>query len=440
MEAFTTYCEKMSDYPYATRKKYAESASRFLDYLFEAGVFGSNGASAKQINDAIDAYPLLLRDGSDGTVQRIRARGSPPADEWLVQVAQRLAWTRLQHASFPNTIAAINRFLNHSETLAREESERAQILGLPHSTPMRLFKALEGTVLVSSREIARMRQNSMLGAVAKFSPKGIKRPRQLPLPGERQRTERKDKDFPLAHLHEVVNAGGHWRDRALWYLLAASGIRTSEARNLLLQDIDFDEQRVYVNDPKKRRFEVPANVQNELRFKGRTVAQTYLFPPLRQFFFRALKEYLKHEYVAASLPGEQQFLFQYVEPIRRGQPLVNASDNAMGTPFKKAVAAASVPLPADGRNWTLHSLRHAYGVYMLNDYPIAPQSGQFGLSITDVQMLMGHASIRNTEKYARPKISRVIAKLQASDEQMLGLSMEERMLLPSGVLEALGAR
>ena len=180
------------------------------------------------------------------------------------------------------------------------------------------------------------------------------------------------------------------------------------------------------------------NLREEPRFKGRAVATTYLFPPLRQHFFRALRKYLEEEFLPVYRPGEPQYLFQYMEPKRRGQPLINASDTAMNKPFKLAVSRANVSPPGPDQNWTLHSLRHLYGVYMLNDYPLAPERGLFGLPLTDVQMLMGHSSIRATAKYARPKAHRLIAKLQASDESQLGLPAAELRLLPPSVVQHLG--
>ena len=109
----------------------------------------------------------------------------------------------------------------------------------------------------------------------------------------------------------------------------------------------------------------------------------------------------------------------------------------MNKSFKEAVERANIRPPCNERAWTLHSLRHLYGTYMLNDYPIAPEQGRFGLPLTDVQMLMGHKSIRSTEKYARRKPTHLLGELQTSDERMLGLTLEERSHLPVGVLESL---
>jgi integrase len=439
IHAFTIFCDKNRDYSERTQKRYAETVSRFLDYLFEAGVFGREPVTARYLNSVIDAYPLLLRDGSEVMAAKVAKRmDHAPEDAWLAEVATALQWRPMKPASFSNTLAAVNRFLALSESLSLEASEHARVLGVDHrGRHERLIKALDGAVAVSGREIAQMRQNSMLGSVAKFVPKGIQRPRRLRASGGSVQSDQRNRDFPLAYVDALINAAQSWRDKALWLLLAASGIRTSEARNLLVDDVDFEEQQVWVLDPSGRRYAPPASVREQPRFKGRVIATTYLFPPLRQAFFKTLEQYFKHEYVPCSKPGQPRYLFQYIEPSRRGQPLVYASDAAMAKGFKTAVKAAGVPLSPSGHDWTPHSLRHLYGVYMLNDYPLAPERGKFGLELVEVQMLMGHASIRSTQVYARSKQHRLVTKLKASDEALLSLTHEETQLLPRGVIERL---
>lgn len=440
IEAFTRFAEFAERYSPRTSKRYMEVVGHFLDYLYEAGVFKQPAPTSSRLNAVIDAYPLLLRDGSDLVVKRVLEKSLPnSADAWLAETASALEWAPIQANSFSNTTAAINHFLSLSESLAREELERANLLGIKHTGGAEsLIKALQGTLPVSSREVHRMRQNSMLGSVAKYMAKGMRRPRRIRSSAHDPQLDTENKDFPLRYLPALIEAATSWRDRALWLLLAASGIRSSEARNLLLEDVLADEQRVYVLDPTNRRFRPPDSVRHSPRFKGRAIAATYLFPPFRQDFFHALEQYLKHEYVPAVRPGQARYLFQYVEPNRRGEPYVYASDAAVLKAFKAAARKAGVPLPFDGKEYGPHSLRHAYGVYMLNDYPVDPEHGRLGLPITDVQMLMGHKSLATTQKYARVKSERLMQKLKASDEQMLHLSSEERLLLPSTVLDHLG--
>jgi site-specific recombinase XerD len=109
----------------------------------------------------------------------------------------------------------------------------------------------------------------------------------------------------------------------------------------------------------------------------------------------------------------------------------------MAKSFKKAVKQANVAMPSNGKDWAPHSLRHLYGVYMLNDYPVAPERGLFGLELVEVQMLMGHTDIRSTQHYARAKHHRLMAKLKTSDEAQLGLTVEEKSMLPLGVVKRL---
>ena len=437
LEAFTRFAEFAARYSPRTEKRYLEVVGRFLDYLLEAGVFENPAPTARRLNAIIDAYPLLLRDGSELTASRIRQHAQQnPDDDWLASTALSLAWPPLMSGSFSNTLAGVNHFLALSESLAREELERASLLGIAHNDkPDGLIRALQGTVAVSSAEVHRMRQNSMLGSVAKYASKGIRRPRRLRGTGNQAQQDTENKDFPLAHIAPLIEAATSWRDKALWLLLAASGIRTSEARNMRLEDILPEERRVYVINPSGRRFKPSSTIQEQPRFKGRAIAATYLFPPLREWFFEALEQYLNLEYV----PTEDRYLFQYVEPARRGEPLVNASDTALVKSFKKAAYRAGVPLPFDGGEYTPHSLRHLYGVYMLNDYPVDPKNGRFGLLITDVQMLMGHAKLSTTQKYARVKSQRLMQRLQASDQALLNLSQEELKLLPIEVVAKLGA-
>lgn len=439
VEAFSRFSEFAQRYKPRTTKRYLEVVGRFLDYLYEAGVFGDAPLTTKRLNAVIDAYPLLLRDGSALTAQRVLERASSNSDDqWLAATAAALGWQPMRPGSFSNTLAAINHFLSLSESLALEEFERASVLGIEHhGTSEGLIKAMQGKGAVASAEVHRMRQNSMLGSVAKYAAKGIRRPRRLRISGPGGQEDTQNKDFPLEHLPALIEAATSWRDKALWLLLAASGIRTSEARNLLLEDVLPDEQKVYVRDPSGRHFVPSKDVLEQPRFKGRAMAATYLFPPLRQQFFHALEQYLNLEYVPTANPGQPRYVFQYDEPRRRGLPLVNASDSALAKSFKKAAHNAGIPLPFHGKEYTPHSLRHLYGVYMLNDYPVDPRNGRFGLPVTDVQMLMGHARLSTTQKYARVKRERLMRRLQASDQALLHLTREELKLLPNAVVKRL---
>lgn len=435
--AFSYFCEKNAEYSYRTQKRYAEVVSRFIDYLCEAQVF-DQVVRPGQLNAVIEAFPTLLRDGSAITVTRVRKSEN---DLWLADVAERLDWAPLAPKSFDNTIPAVNRFLRLSESLAREAGEKAALLGVDAKQGYAaLIEALDGAVTLSRHEVTAMKQNSMFGNVAKYAPKGIQRARGLRGPGTPSPSSRRILDFPRDSLQALIEAADSWRDKSLWLLLGATGIRTSEALNVHLDDVDLEAQKIYVFDPRGRRAELGEADPNRLRFKGREMAYTYPIPELRQDLFYALQQYLRFEFVPCYKPGEPPYLFQYLEPSRRGQPYVDASPAALTQTFKRALRAADIPVPKEGKDWVLHSLRHMYGVYMVNDFPVNPQIGQFGLPLVDVQMMMGHASIRSTAHYARTKHRRLEAKLAASDQTMLGMTAEELTALPSFNMRILEGR
>jgi integrase len=251
--AFNYFCEKNADYSFRTQKRYAEVASRFIDYLYEAQVFGE-AVRPGHLNAVIEAFPTLLRDGSAVTSSRVRKSKN---DLWLAEVAERLDWAPLAPKSFDNTIAAVNRFLRLSESLAREAHEKAAVLGLDakqgHTA---LIKALDGVVTLSRHEVNAMKQNSMFGNVAKYAPNGIQRARGLRTPGTSSLSAGHALDFPRDSLQALINAADSWRDKSFWLMLGATGIRASEALNLHLGDVDLEGQKVYVFNPQGRRAEL----------------------------------------------------------------------------------------------------------------------------------------------------------------------------------------
>ncbi|WP_454872481.1 tyrosine-type recombinase/integrase [Paraburkholderia xenovorans] len=433
IEAFDRFAHSVSDEKFATRKRYCEVNSRFIDYLYEVGILGAGPVTRTQVNDAIDYYLLLLRDGENISLRSARSSNKSKEvirrEDALRQVAVRLGITRLAPNSWSNTIAPLNRFLRLCALLQEEIQEHAVLQAKISSKLVRhadfdstpLIEAIEGSLLFSKAEVAHLKTSSALGSVIRFRGEELRRPRGLKTPnfGDTQ-NDRSALDFPMEHFERLLYFATSWRDRALWLLTAASGIRRSEALNVEWHHIDVEAQIVYVLDPDYRRYGRELDESDRLdRFKGRTVSWTYLRMPYRQQFFEALLEYRRHEYV---LPEDgNDYVFQYVEPQRRGRPYREASDAALNDTFTGAVKRARIPgPPADAAHvWTQHSLRHAYGVYMLNDFQVVGQSLP-GLTETEVQLLMGHEHISATRKYARHKESRLRQKLELHDQHLLG--------------------
>lgn len=434
ISVFSEFCHKLKGLRYDTLRRYTTVVARFIDYLYEVKVLGGAPVSRAVLNDAIEYYLELLRSGdaislSVGKRERERYNDGDKAREAaLREVARRLGIEPLASGSWDNTIAALNHFLRLCALLEREAKEMAILKGGIDRSIVNdaewdykpLLEAVDGVAAFSPEEVQHLKQSTMLGGVIRFRSGELVRPKGLRKSVRQQRQMDVDwLDFPLEHFPALITAATSWRDRALWTLLLASGIRRSEALNLQWCDIDFANREVYVLDPEMLRYgrEMP-QTERELRFKGRSVSRTYLFLPYRDWFFEYLSKYRKDEYRLP--PDGNDFVFQYLIRPHHGRPLVEASDETLNSAFTSAVVRAQIPGPPVARNhvWTAHSLRHAYGVYLLNDYPV-PGQHVTGLTLAEVQQLMGHKDINTTRKYAREKATRLQEKLRSHDRQYI---------------------
>lgn len=279
-----------------------------------------------------------------------------------------------------------------------------------------LLEAVEGSVHLTRAEVNHIKNASILGGVIRFRGEELCRPRGLSV-GRKGKRPTKVRDFPMEYFPALLNAATFFRDRALWTLLAADGIRRSEGLNLQWHQIDIDREEVYVDDPEHIRYgRSLSEDERAQRFKGRVVSWTYLRLPYRKWFFQFLQEYRRHEYV---LPADgNDFVFQILIDPYRGRPLREAADSTLNDAFTSAVRRAGIPGPPmkPDHVWTCQSLRHAYGMYMLNDVEV-PGQVHPGLTLAEVQLLMGHKDINATRKYARPRDERIKEKLIMSERK-----------------------
>jgi len=68
-----------------------------------------------------------------------------------------------------------------------------------------------------------------------------------------------------------------------------------------------------------------------------------------------------------------------------------------------------------GTNWTLHDLRHTAAIRM---------AGDPGMSLSDVQTILGHAHITSTQVYLAPRAEDVFAHAQAHFARLRGLGQD----------------
>ncbi len=158
------------------------------------------------------------------------------------------------------------------------------------------------------------------------------------------------------------------RDRAIFELLYASGLRVSELTGLNLADINASDQILHVLGKRRKERLVP--------YGSKALAALENYWPQREWILQRAKGQGDAEAVFLNLQGKR------LSP-RGVQAMVN-----------KYVCLYQ-------RNWHLHphSLRHAFATHLLAD----------GADLRAIQELLGHASLSTTQRYTHATISQLMA-------------------------------
>jgi integrase len=177
--------------------------------------------------------------------------------------------------------------------------------------------------------------------------------------------ERLPRSLPDRVFDALFATLGSDRDRALLAFYVSTGARASELLGVTMDRIDLGEQRIGVHRKGSGRLQwLPAS------------ADAFVW----------LRLYEQH----ANRPeGERALWLTRRRPVR---PLTYSAARRM-------LQRANESL---GTSWTLHDLRHTAAQRMIDDP---------GLSLTDVQWVLGHAHLTTTQLYLRPRPEEVVARV-----------------------------
>lgn len=403
---FSEWCLFIQNkYAYTTRDKYSQVVAKFLDYLSEANIF-EQSVTRLELKEAVDNYKLLLHVGKSVSEQKIK------------KIAIELDFNKIAPASWSNNISAINSFLKY--VFEKEEDER-EYWSMKHGVNIPVefrdvLPELNRVTTLTNFQKEAIKQKSFLANVCRKVGEikvsaGIKVDVNV-----KSNIELKRLDFPAVELPNLLGNTSCHRDRAIYALLAGSGIRSSEALALKWDLIDIPNQKVYVEDPEGIYSSDQMTDHEKIKFKGRATSLTFFIPELRHIFFQALYEYQLKE---AVFPSTHEYVFQYLNGKERGSPYYAVSRQGFIKEFKKTAKRANVKSPSFDKKyqWTPHSLRHFYGVYMLNYIPL---ENRYGFSIEEVQRMMGHKSVIVTQQYARKAIEYIQTQLEYAEMAMDG--------------------
>jgi integrase/recombinase XerC len=171
------------------------------------------------------------------------------------------------------------------------------------------------------------------------------------------------------------DAGLPERERALFELLYATGLRVSEAAGLDVEDVDLSSKlaRVVGKGNKERIVPFGEEAEDALR--------AYL--PVRLRLCRTLTPSLSRARVREKTQGEPLFV------NARGGRLTTRS---MARLLKRRLRAAGLP-----QELSPHALRHTFATHLL----------QAGADLRSIQELLGHASLSTTQKYTHLDAARL---------------------------------
>lgn len=252
-----------------------------------------------------------------------------------------------------------------------------------------------------------------------------------------------EKALPHEDAIPVLNETTTLRDYLYLSLIMGTGLREIEAANVLLQDIDIKNRKVFCVHPNTRPLaygneyeSVSGETALSMAYKGRTTPETFFIEPFKTYFFETLQEYLVKE--RQPLQVGHSFLFVVLKRGEyQGRPLSLTSDATrqylLKQCLKKVYKKRGLPVPT---RRALHSLRHMYGVHCLNYLIIGYRKDGTpirGLDKHVVQYLMAHADISSTEVYAIPKIELTQQKVDRALHLVQSgvLSADQKLLLNS---------
>jgi len=428
---------KKEDLSANTLRTYRTMVIKFIDYLFEAKVMGSD--SPLQLDHAhkmVTDYPHYI--------QRVTPHNASKEIQ-SIRVTMEDYRPNLGNNSVNMHLNAVEHYLKISERTGRAEHTRlmrAMGISPSESEYQPLFDQVWNSTEISQSQKLFWQNNTALGGILGIhnihgqTNQIFTRLRKEDSP-VRDKVNITQDEIELFLNQESLSV----RDRTLFALLFAGGLRISEALMLQFKHIDFTERRIYLTPDIALRGLTTEEQALCKAFKGRQTLnhEVFLFGKAEEIFWDSLEKLL----LSMVTDYSHDFIFTFEKNDNKGRPFIltqradeKRSHANIVTRFKKGLAEIGIP------NHLLHGphfARHALVFYLLNDCPRVTEDGElkFGYSIEDVSKLIGHLNITSTANYKRDnsdklsrehKLSRDITRLNL-DEQKAQLLIEHDALM-----------
>ena len=176
----------------------------------------------------------------------------------------------------------------------------------------------------------------------------------------------------------MFNAVNNLKHKAILFTAYSAGLRVSEVINLKIKDVDSDRMQLFIEKSKGK--------------KDRYVGLSILL-------LDVLRAYLK-----SAVPRPVKYVFE--NPLRPGE---NYSTRSAQQIFHDAKEKAKI-----NKNVGIHSLRHSFATHLLEK----------GIDIRYIKDLLGHFSIKTTERYLHVKRESLINIPNVLDELNKSITLD----------------
>lgn len=384
---------------------YSNAVIKFIDYLHEAKIkFQFDQADLHYVSRIINNYPYYLSK-NDKIIE----------DTLLNTLRKQMSDYKpnLGNNAVNLHVVGVDHFLKFSELEAKAfhtRFAREHGFSLDEFSYLPSFSEVWNNNKVSQAQKLNWQNNTLLGGIIGTSNYSGLSERVLKRLDTEDAEIRSSCEMTQEQIVKLLSLPSlSKRDKLLYALVHATGLRISEALMLQFSHIDFVNRVIHI-----KKIDFSGLTLTEQQFcksdKGRSTKDdiVHLFGEAEDIFWLALEDYLGSNEFCSNFGHD--FIFVFQKGPRKGRPLLlvnqarrnKRSLSNVEKKYKQALIHVGVQYI-----YGFHLARHTLVNYLLNEYPTIDQMAdgrqelKLGLKVHEVKKLIGHESLSSTSRYIK---------------------------------------